>query len=334
MKARILVAVFACAMFALSVGAEAGEKVVIQLGHGQTIVQTSHKALELMAAEAAKLSNGSLEIQIFPANQLGNERDLAESLTQDILDMAWISTAVMENFDSKMAMFSLPYVFRSFDHVKEVTESEVGDFIFGSLLETNNIRVLGFFDQGFRWVWNNTRPIVKLEDIKGVKIRAPESPVYMGTFRLLGANPTPIPWGEVYTAMQTKVVDGFEVYPESFVANKSYEVCKYGSRTNHIYAGSVLMIREGLWEELSPEHQDILRKTAKIAENWNRDTIVSNDENYLNTLRENGMELNDISEAELDRFADAVAPLYEDYHSRLGDPTIIKRARDMYKPGK
>lgn len=305
---------------------------VIQLGHGQTIIQTSHKSLELMAEEAAKRSNGTLEIQIFPANQLGNERDLAEGLTQDILDMAWISTAVMENFDSKMAMFSLPYVFRSFQHVKQVTGSEIGDYIFGSLLESNNIRVLGFFDQGFRWVWNNSRPVAKIEDMKGMKIRAPESPVYMGTFRLLGANPTPIPWGEVYTAMQTKVVDGFEVYPESFVANKSYEVCKYGSRTNHIYAGSVLMIREGLWQELSEEHRKILAETARIAEEWNRNTIIANDEGYLKTLRDNGMSLNDITNAELDRFSEAVTPLYADYHARLGDPTIIQRAKDMYKP--
>lgn len=332
MKKGLMFTVVVAAAFAVAMVGGAAEKVVIQLGHGQTIVQTSHKALELMAAEAAKRSNGSLEIQIFPANQLGNERDLAESLTQDILDMAWISTAVMENFDSKLAMFSLPYVFRSFDHVKAVTNSDVGAYIFGSLLESNNIRVLGFFDQGFRWVWNNKKPITKLEDLANMKIRAPESPVYMGTFRLLGCNPTPIPWGEVYTAMQTRVVDGFEVYPESFAANKSYEVCKYGSRTNHIFAGSILMIREGLWEKLSDEHKKILAETAKVAEDWNRNTIVSNDEQYQKTLRENGMELNHIDDAELDRFAAAVLPLYKDYDSRLGDPTIIQRAKDMYKP--
>ena len=334
MRARSTIALAAALVFVMTTLAMSGETVVIQLGHGQTIVQTSHKALELMAEEALKRSGGTLEIQIFPANQLGNERDLAESLTQDILDMAWISTAVMENFDSKLAMFSLPYVFRSFDHVKEVIESEVGDYIFGSLLESNNIRVLGFFDQGFRWVWNHLRPINRLEDLHGMKIRSPESPVYMGTFRLLGTNPTPIPWGEVYTSMQTKVVDGFEVYPESVVANKSYEVCKYGSRTNHIFAGSILMIREGLWEELSPEHQKILSETAKIAENWNRDTIVSNDMAYRENLKENGMQLNDLTDAELDRFAAAVDPLYADYHDRLGDPTVIQRAKDMYKPGK
>ncbi len=330
MRIRGIALLAASLAFAVSFAA-AGEKVVVKLGHGQTVISAANRSLEKMAEEVLKKSNGALEVQIFPANQLGNERDLAEGLGQGMVDMAWISTAVMENFDKKLSMFSLPYVFKSYDHVSKVVESDIGAYVFGSLLDSQGIRVLGFFDQGFRWVWNNVRPITVQADLKGLKLRAPESPVYMGTFKLLGANPTPLPWGEVYTATQTKVVDGFEVHPESFVSNKMFEVVKYGSRTNHIYAGSVLMIREDFWKALSPEHQKLLAAEAKAAERMNRSLIIDNEKAYIKTIQDNKVATNDIADAELDKFAEAMKPLYKEYAGRLGSDDIIARAQAMYK---
>ncbi len=308
----------------------AGEKTTIRLGHGQTLTSAAHRSMVRMAEEILKKSDGTFEVLIFPANQLGNERDLAEGLSQGIIDMSWISTAVMENFDSKLSLFSLPYVFRTYDHVAKVVDSEVGEYVFGSLLDSQGIRVLGFFDQGFRWVWNNIRPVHNLDDIKGLKLRAPESPVYMGTFKLLGANPTPIPWGEVYTSMQTKVVDGFEVHPESFVSNKMFEVTKYGSRTNHIYAGSVMMIREDLWQELTPEQQKLLAAEARAASEFNRSLIIDYEKEYFKEIEANGVELNNIENAELDKFSSAMKPLYAEYVGRLGRADIIETVQGMY----
>lgn len=328
-KTALLLAAL-CLVAALS-AASAGQKKTLGLGHGQAVVSVAHKSLEKMAQSVLEKSNGTIEIQVFPANQLGNERDLGESLSQGIVDMAWVSTAVMENFDAKLSMFSLPYVFKSYDHVADVVNSEIGGYVFGSLLASQRIRTLGFFDQGFRWVWNNAHPIHKLEDFKGLKIRAPESPVYMGTFKYLGTNPTPIPWGEVYTSMQTKVVQGFECTAESNVANKMYEVTKYGSRTNHIYAGSILMIAEDVWETLTPEEQKLVADEAKKAEADNRAQIIAMDEQLKRDMIAGGMELNDIEDKEIDRLADAVRPLYKDYAARLGSDDIIERAQKMYR---
>ncbi len=330
MQARKFIALLVLAVLSLA-PAFAAEKTTIRLGHGQTLTSAAHLSLVRMADEIMKKSDGTFEVMIFPANQLGNERDLAEGLSQGIIDMSWISTAVMENFDPKLSLFSLPYVFRTYDHVATAVDSEVGEYIFSSLLDSQGIRVLGFFDQGFRWVWNNIRPVNTLEEIRGMKLRAPESPVYMGTFKLLGANPTPIPWGEVYTSMQTKVVDGFEVHPESFVSNKLFEVTKFGSRTNHIYAGSVLMIRADLLTELTPEQQKLLAEEARAASVYNRGLIIENEAEYFKEAEANGVTLNTIDSAELDKFSSSMKPLYKEYEGRLGRVGIIEDVQGMHK---
>jgi len=301
------------------------ESVIIKLGHGQPVESSAHKSLEKFAEEVKTNTNGAVEVQIFPANQLGNERDLAEGLTMGTIDMAWISAGVMENFETKFAVFSLPYVFRDYEHVHQIAEGELGKVIFDSLLQGKNIRTLAFYDQGFRFIWNNIKPIEKLEDLKGMKIRAPESPVYVGTFNFLGSNPTPIPWGEVYTSMQTKVVDGFEVFPESVVTNNLNEVTKYGSKSRHIYAGSVLMINEDVYKKLSAEQQDIIHKAAANSEKYNRDLIVESEEKYVKDLEGKGMKINDISEEEIQKFRDAVKPLYKDYADKVGGLDFIEK---------
>ena len=168
---------------------------VFKLAHGQTLESAAHKSLIKFSEELKGTSKGTIDVQLFPANQLGNERDLAEGLTMGTLDMAWISAGVMENFEPKFAIFSLPYIFRDYKHVHQVTDGESGKVIFDSLLKAKSVRGLAFYDQGFRFIWNNLRPINKIEDLKGMKVRSPESPVYMGTLKLLGTNPSPMPVG-------------------------------------------------------------------------------------------------------------------------------------------
>lgn len=299
--------------------------VVFKLGHGQNLESAAHKSIVKFAEEVKQKSNGSIDVQVFPANQLGNERDLAEGLTMGTIDMAWISAGVMENFEPKFAVFSLPYVIRDYAHVHQVTEGDAGKAIFDSLLKNKNVRTLGFYDQGFRFIWNNVQPITKMEDLKGMKIRSPESPVYMGTLKLLGTNPTPMPWGEVYTSVQTKVVAGLEVHPESFLTSKLYEVCKFGSVTRHIYAGSVFMINEDKFKKLTKEQQDLISAAAVSSEKFNRDLIVKSEAQFIKDCNDKGTKINEIAEPEMQKFRDAVKPLYNDYAAKVGGMDFINK---------
>lgn len=324
--ARMLVVAAVAAL--VFTAASAGEKkTIIRLGHPKATNSPIHRACELITKECLERSGGTLEVQIFPAGQIGFERDLVEGLTQDTIDAAWTSTALVGNFEEPLALFSLPYVFRSYEHVHNVVDSDIGQKILGDLLENWGIRTVGFFDQGFRHVWNNQKPIYKIEDVKGMKLRAPESPIYIDTFKLMGANVTILSWGETYTAVQTNVVAGLEQPMEAVVGNKYYEICKYGSFTYHMFAGGLMMIRESLFETLSPEHQKIFLEVCKLAEASSNQETRQIEDDFVKELKDNGMVLNDISPEEMGRFAQAMQPLYDKYSESLGGPDIVDRVR-------
>ena len=299
--------------------------VVLKLAHGQQPDSAANRSLMRFADEVEKATNGEVEIEMFPAGQLGSERDITEGLDMGTIDMAWISAGVIEKLEPKFAIFSLPYVFRDYKHVHQVTGGEAGTLIFDSLLKNKNIRTLNFYDQGFRYIWNNNKPITKLGDFKGIKIGVQESPVFMDTFKLLGANPTPIPWDEVYTSMQARVVDAYEVFPESILTYKMNEITLFGSATNHIYAGAALLIREDKYKALSKEQQDIINKAAVSSEKYNRDEVTANEQKYIQELVSKGVKINKITEAEMQKLRDAVKPVYNDYAQKVGGIDLINK---------
>ncbi len=312
----------------LAFAAPAGEKkTIIKLGHPKGVATPINQACLYIAEQARERSGGTLEIEVFPAGQLGFERDLIEGMTQGIIDMSWSSTALVGNFEEPLALFSLPYVFRDYDHVHKTVQSEIGQGILQGLQDNWGIRTLAFHDQGFRHVWNNQKPITSLADIAGMKLRGPESPIYLDTFKLLGVNITPISWGETYTSIQTGVVVGLEQPMEEIVASRFYEICGYGSYTYHMFAGGLLMIREDLFQSLSPEHQKILLDVCKESEEFNNNAVVELERGYVKTLEEKGMKLNDIAPEELEKFADAMGPLYTKYAKQLGGEDIVDRVR-------
>ncbi len=322
-KTFLLAAAFALA----TATAMTGEKAIIRIGTPKAVNTPIHRGCELIAKICAEKSGGTLEVQLFPAGQIGFERDLIEGLTEDTIDAAWTSTALVGNFEESLALFSLPYVFRDYDHVHNVVDGEIGQKILADLQKNWGIRTVAFLDQGFRHVWNNERPITKIEDVKGMKLRAPESPIYIDTFKLMGANVTVLSWGETYTAIQTKVVAGLEQPMESIVGHKFYEICKYGSFTNHMFAGGLLMIRENLFQSLSPEHQKIFLEACKEGEASCNKEARQIEEEFVKELKANGMVLNEIAPAEIDRFAAAMQPLYDQYANKLGGPDIVARVR-------
>ncbi|MCL2618694.1 MAG: TRAP transporter substrate-binding protein [Defluviitaleaceae bacterium] len=304
------------------------ERSVVRLAHGQPIESIAHVHMAQMADFVYEQSGGMLEIQIFPANQLGNERDLAEGMLMGTVDMTYISLGVWENFDSRLALFSLPFIFENYDHVLAVVESDLGDELFGSMSGDFGVSYLGFVDQGFRWIWNNDHPVYTLEDLGGMTLRVPESPAFISTFTLLGANATPIPWGELYTAMQTGVVAGFEVFPESIISNRMYEVTRYGSKSNHIFAASIITVRDEVLNGLPAEHQQLLRDAVRTYSGNIRSAVIADEQALIEQATANGMIINDISPEVMAQFAAAVEPLYEEYAERLGGMEIIERARN------
>lgn len=229
----------------------------LQLSH---IVETMSQKF---AAEVGRRTNGEVEIKVFGAGQIGGLKDNAEGVRLGTLDFSCVDCAQIGLFHARAGIISLPFLFRDFPHYEKVVQGPVGKQLTAEILEKTNIRILSFWPAGFRIMASRTKPIKSAADMKGLKIRIPEVPIYVETMKALGANATPMPWGEVYTALQTGVVDAIEVPSDTIFAGKMYEVSKFLSRTYHIFVDCNLIISDKVYASLPAEIQKTLYAVAR-----------------------------------------------------------------------
>ena len=218
-----------------------------------------------MGEDLAKISNGKMQLEIYPSQQLGTERECIELLQIGSLDMTKVSVGVMENFAAKMKVFGLPYLFRDRQHSFNVLDGAIGQ----ELLDEGTkfwIKGLGYYDAGSRSFYTKDKPIYSPKDLNGLKIRVMESITAMDMVKSFGGSPTPISWGELYTSLQQGVADGAENNPPSFYLSRHYEVCKFYSLDEHTVLPDVLIIGTHIWNDLSPQEkkwmQDVVDKSV------------------------------------------------------------------------
>jgi len=262
----------------------------LKLAHGLPTGHPVHKGMVRMAELLAQKSGGKLAIEIYPSQQLGTERECLELLQIGSLSMTKVSSSVLENFAPKMKVFGLPYLFRDREHAYHVFDGEVGREL---LLESQNfwLRGLAYFDAGLRSFYTKTQPVRTPDDLKGLKIRVQESPVAMGLVSSLGASPTPISYGELYTALQQGIVDGAENNPPSFYTSHHYEVCKYYSLNEHTNVPDVLLISTFAWKRLTPQEQQWLQEAADEATVFQRKLWQEAEVEALDEVAKAGVEI-------------------------------------------
>lgn len=242
---------------------------VLKIAHGLNVDNPVHKGMVYMAARAWEKSNGTLRIDIYPSEQLGTEKECIEQLQLGILSMTKVSSAALESFAPQFKVFALPYLFRDDDHKWRVYRSEIGRKL---LLagESKGMRGLCYYDAGARSFYTKQRPILHPDDLKGLKIRVQLSPMAIQMIDVLGGSATPIPWGELYTALQQGVVDGAENNAPSLYTSRHYEVAKYYSLDEHTMVPDILLISTLVWNDLSPFHQRVLQEAADESVDYQR----------------------------------------------------------------
>lgn len=300
----------------------ASEPVVIQLGHADAENEEAihHKMALLFQKYVDEMSGGTIQIQIVGSGQLGGERDMVEGMQLGTIEMASTANMVLSNFMPEFAVLDLPYVFSDYASAYKALDSEAMSEVIERFASEKGVRVLAFAQGGYRQVVGNTA-VNSVEDMKGIKVRVPESDIYIDTFNALDAAPTPLAWAETFTAMQQKTVDAFEITPAVVLSNGFYEVCSDISITNHLFSPNPLMIAESLYKSLTAEQQQVLNDAAKKAADEQRAWIEASIEEVLAALEEKGMTVN---YPDLSDFQTVVeeAGLYEKYSETIGSELI------------
>lgn len=293
----------------------------LKLGHGLPTDHPVHQAMVFMAQRTKELSDGKMQIKIYPAGQLGSEMQCVELVQIGSLSITKVSAAAMESFSDDYKVFGLPYIFRSREHGYNVLDSDVGkDLLLAA--EKKWIRGLCYFDAGSRSFYTKAKPIEKPEDLAGMKIRVMQSVTAVEMIRVLGGAATPISYGELYTALQSGVVDGAENNPPSLYTSRHYEVCKYYSLDEHTTIPDVLIISKKVWDKLSAQEQQWLQQAADEAELLQRKLWAESEELSYREIEKAGTL---IIRPDKQPFIDKVQPLIESYKN---DPVIysyIKR---------
>lgn len=304
-------------MLVLPACADLSGKRSIKLAHGLDTSHPVHKGMEYLAARVAERSGGKLKLEIYPNGQLGTERQCLELLQIGSLGMTKVSAAVLENFAPAIKVLSLPYIFRDTEHAHSVLDSPIGE----ELLQESEpfyLRGLCFYDAGNRSFYTKDRPVRTPEDLKGLKIRVQESVTAMNMVRSFGGAPTPISWGELYTALQQGVVDGAENNPPSLYTSRHYEVCKYYSLNEHTFVPDILIISTIIWERLSDQERQWLQEAAAESVIYQRKVWKEAEQEALAEVRKAGVEIITPDKAP---FMEMVEPMLQSYRD---DPPVWK----------
>lgn len=298
---------------------------VLKLAHGLDPSHPVHQAMVHMADRCKEISNGELTIDIYPSGQLGSEQQCVELLQIGSLAITKVSAAVMESFTEEFKVLGLPYIFRSKEHSFSVLDGEIGDEL---LLSTEPfwIRGLCFYDAGSRSFYTIDRPITHPDDLKGMKIRVMKSITAMEMVKAQGGSPTPISWGELYTALQSGVVDGAENNPPSFYTSHHYEVCKYYSLNEHTMVPDVLIISQKVWKKLTDQEKEYLQQAADESVVVERKLWAESEKESLRIVQESGVEIN---YPDKEPFAEKVEELLESYRENEKLFDLITRIREV-----
>lgn len=325
MKRSALVTLFLFLSLTLTVTLPAYAKITLKLA----VVTPPHHAYALGAKEFARLvkdgTGGEVIIKVYAGGQLGKgERELLEGLQLGTIHLAVTATGPISNFSPSMGVVDLPFLFTSPGHVDKILDGHVGRELLDDL-ESARIKGLSFFENGFRNFTNSRRRLRKPGDFKGLKFRTMENPVHLASVRQLGAQAVPMSWGEVYTSLQTKVIDGQENPVAIIHAYKLSEVQKYLSLTGHFYSPAPLSMSLKSFNQLKPEWQKLLLEAALNAAAFERKIIRDNEAKQLKDLKAQGMVVDTVDKR---LFIDAMAPVYDNFSIKYPDwKKILKKIR-------
>lgn len=299
---------------------------VLRLAHNMNESHPIHQSLVHFSELAEEKSNGSITFQVFPNGQLGSEREAIELTQTGAVDATKVSATALESFSPVYALFSTPYLFNGAEHYYEVMESDIATDIY-DLTATNGFFGLTYYDAGIRNMYTIGTPILTPEDLSGMKIRVQPSETAIEMTRLMGGAPTPMAFGEVYTALQQGVIDGTENNETSLTSNNHGEVAKEYSYTEHSIVPDLLIFSQSRWESFSEEEQQLLTEAAIASSEYHKDLWANETAQAIEQAEEMGVTFH--SDVDLEAFRELVEPMHEEVRQDPDLSPFYNRIQEM-----
>lgn len=298
----------------------------LTFAHHVQLTHPAHKVYEDFAARAAEKTNGRVKIDIFGAGQIGGLADNAEGVSIGSIDLALVDFGTLALKHPRASVTALPFIFDDYDHVDKFVKSDVLQDLIDETAEATNVRILAFGYSGFRQIYSKD-PVSSPADMKGMKIRTPEITLWIDTFEAIGAIPTPIAYGELYTSLQTGVVDACELPSESHYSANLHEVTNYVCNTGHIFTENNIGITDSLFQSMPADVQKALLEAAEEAYSYGMRTAVEEGEQkWIDKMLEEGLEERPADKA---AFKKAVEPVWVKYAEKTGGQDLIDGIRGL-----
>lgn len=303
---------------------------VFKIGTGLSEDHPQAKALKYFADQLAAKSSGKLVARVYTSGSLGNDISMTSALRGGTLEMTIPDSSTLVSLVKPFGVLNLPLTFNNEREADAVLDGPFGQKLLATLPEKGLIG-LGFWENGFRHVTNSRRPVQRADDLSGLKLRVIQSPLFLDTFNALGANATPMPFTELYTAMEQTAVDGQENPAATILASKFYEVQKHMVLSRHMYSAWVLLMSKKTWEGLSAEEQKIVQEAAREATLYERKTIRAFSETALADLKKAGMQITEMPVAEQAKMRSKLQPVLAKFSKEFGEDATAELNGELAK---
>jgi len=303
---------------------------VFKVGSGLSEDHPQAKALKYFADQLAAKSGGKMTARVFTSGSLGNDISMTSALRGGTLEMTIPDSSTLVSLIKPFGVLNLPLTFNNEKEADAVLDGPFGQKLLATLPDKGLIG-LGFWENGFRHVTNSRRPVLRAEDLAGLKLRVIQSPLFLDTFNTLGANATPMPFTELYTAMEQAAVDGQENPAATIIASKFYEVQKHMVLSRHMYSAWVLLLSKKTWDGLSADERKIVQDAARDATLYERKTIRAFSETALADLKKAGMQVTELPPTEHAKMQARLQPVLAKFSKEFGEDTTAELNGELAK---
>ena len=291
---------------------------LIRFGYGLNEQSNQGRAVKVFADAVEKMSEGKMKVRAIGAAALGSDVQMQSAVAGGAQEMMVGSTATLIGTVKEMAIWDTPFLFNNTKEADAVLDGVVGQKVIDKL-PSKGLVGLVYWENGFRNLTNNTRPVTRMEDLNGIKLRVMQNTIFLDSFKSLGANAIPLPFSELFGALETKTVDGQENPFNTILSSKFFEVQRFLSVTNHVYSPWIVLVSKKWWDQLSATEQKILQDAAKISREFERKDTRAEADRALADLKSKGMQINEVSPVETARMRERLSKINAEVAATVGE---------------